>query len=85
MMVIILQYVNEPSQHVIHLTTLYGNCFTAILFLVVKSCLTLFDPIICSPPTSSVHGISQAKILEWQPTLVSGIFQTLGLNPYPLH
>ena len=85
MMVIILQYVNVPNQHVIHLTTFYGNCCMAILFLVVKSCLTLFDPMICSPPTSSVHGISQARILEWQPTLESGIFQTLGLNPCPLH
>ena len=28
-------------------------------------CLTLCDPMDCSPPDSSVHGISQAKILEW--------------------
>ena len=27
--------------------------------------LTLCDPMDCSPPDSSVHGISQAKILEW--------------------
>ena len=33
--------------------------------LVAKSCLTLWDPIDCSPPGSSVHGISQARILEW--------------------
>ena len=26
---------------------------------------TLCDPIDCSPPSSSVHGISQARILEW--------------------
>ena len=30
-----------------------------------KSCLTLCDPMGCSPPGSSVHGISQARILEW--------------------
>ena len=29
------------------------------------SCLTLCDPMDCSPPGSSVHGISQARILEW--------------------
>ena len=29
------------------------------------SCLTLCDPMNCSPPGSSVHGISQATILEW--------------------
>ena len=33
--------------------------------LVTKSCLTLCDPMDCSPPGSSVHGISQARILEW--------------------
>ena len=33
--------------------------------LVTKSCLTLCDSMGCSLPGSSVHGISQAKILEW--------------------
>ena len=33
--------------------------------LVAQSCLTLFDPMDCSPPYSSVHGILQARILEW--------------------
>ena len=33
--------------------------------LVTKSCVTLCDPVICSPPGSSVHGILQATILEW--------------------
>ena len=31
----------------------------------IQSCPTLCDPIDCSPPGSSVHGIVQAKILEW--------------------
>ena len=31
----------------------------------VKSCLTLCNPVGCSPPGSSVHGILQARILEW--------------------
>ena len=31
----------------------------------LQSCLTLCDPVYCSPPGSSVHGIFQAKILEW--------------------
>ena len=30
-----------------------------------QSCLTLGDPVDCSQPDSSVHGISQARILEW--------------------
>ena len=31
----------------------------------IQSCLTLWDPTDCSPPGCSVHGISQARILEW--------------------
>ena len=34
--------------------------------LVVHSCPTLFEPMDCSSPGSSVHGISQARILEWR-------------------
>ena len=30
-----------------------------------QSCLTLCDPMDCSPPGPSVHRISQARILEW--------------------
>ena len=33
--------------------------------LVAQLCLTLCDPIVCSPWDSSVHGILQARILEW--------------------
>ena len=32
---------------------------------VAQSCLTLSDPIDRSPPGSSVHGIFQARVLEW--------------------
>ena len=32
---------------------------------VAQSCPTLFDPMDCSLPGSSVHGIFQARILEW--------------------
>ena len=32
---------------------------------VAQSCPTLCDPMDCSPPGSSVHGISQARVLEW--------------------
>ena len=34
-------------------------------FSVTQSCPTLYDPMDCTPPGSSVHGISQARILEW--------------------
>ena len=32
---------------------------------VVQLCLTLSDPMDCSPPGSSVHGTFQARVLEW--------------------
>ena len=32
---------------------------------VAQSCQTLSDPMDCSPPGSSVHGIFQARVLEW--------------------
>ena len=33
----------------------------------LQSCVTLCDPLDCSPPGSSVHGILQARIPEWVP------------------
>ena len=32
---------------------------------VAQSCLTLSDPMDCSLPGSSIHGILQARVLEW--------------------
>ena len=32
---------------------------------VTQSCSTLSNPMDCSPPGSSVHGIFQARVLEW--------------------
>ena len=37
----------------------------AVLCLVTQSCPTLCDPMDCTPPGSSVHGIHQARRLEW--------------------
>ena len=49
-------------------------------------CLTLCDPIDCSPPCSSVHGIFQARVLEQIAFSSSrGIFPTQGSNPRLLH
>ena len=47
----------------------------------LQSFPTLCDPIDCSPPGSSVHGILQARILEWV-ALLQGIFPTQGSNPF---
>ena len=37
----------------------------------LQSCSTLYDPMDCSQPSSSVHGIFQASILEWVATTSS--------------
>ena len=51
---------------------------------VAQSCPTLSDPMDCSPPGSSVHGIFQARILEWGAIAFSvGLAQTT-LKPHPL-
>ena len=51
----------------------------------LQSCATLCDPMDCSLPGSSVHGIFQATIVEWLPFPTPGIFPTQGSNPRLLH
>ena len=41
---------------------------------VAQSCPTLCDPMDCSVPGSSVHGIFQARVLEWGAIAFSGCF-----------
>ena len=45
--------------------TLSSNISKIVLVLVPQSCLTLFNPMDYGPPGSSVHGILQARTLEW--------------------
>ena len=42
-----------------------SSCVCACMLSHFSQCLTLFDPMDCSLPGSSVHGILQATILEW--------------------
>ena len=48
---------------------------------VAQSCLTLCDPVDCSPPGSSVHGILQARVLEWVPFPSPGNLPNPGIEP----
>ena len=48
--------------------------------LVTQSCLTLCDTMDYSLPGFSVHGMLQARMLEWVATLFQGIFQAQGLK-----
>ena len=43
-----------------------------MLVLVTQLCLTLCNPMDCSLPGSSVHGIFQARVLEWVAISSSG-------------
>ena len=47
-----------------------------------QSCLTLLDPIDCSPPGSSVHGIFQARVLEWGAIAFSDFILQNNINIY---
>ena len=50
----------------------------------LQSCLALHNPIGCSPPGSSVHGIFQAGILEWVAMTLPGDLPNPGIEPVPL-
>ena len=42
---------------------------------VAQSCLTLSDPMDCSPAGSSIHGIFQARTLEWVAIFFSNVWK----------
>ena len=46
---------------------------------VAQSCLTLHNPRDCSPPGSSIHGVVQARVLEWGAIAFSGTYVHLWL------
>ena len=70
---------DQISVHPSTVNTLFLLYKVFVLF--AQSCPTLCDPMDCSPPGSSVHGILQARILEWVVIPFSRIFPTQGLNP----
>ena len=54
-----------PMGKALELMSSMGFWSRKVKVLVAQSCLTLWDPMDCSPPGSSVHGILQTRILEW--------------------
>ena len=50
----------------------------------LQSCPTLCDAMNCSPPSSSVHGILQARILEWVGMPPPGNLPDSGIQPASL-
>jgi len=59
-------------------------CCYCCCWLVIRSCPALYDPMDCSPPGSSVHGISQARY--WSGLLFPspGDFPDLWIEPLSL-
>ena len=50
----------------------------------LQLCLTLCDPMDCNPPGSSVHGILQARTLEWVAIPPPGDLPDPGIEPTSL-
>ena len=48
---------------------------------IAQSCLALCNPMGCSPPGSSIHGIVQTKILEWVTISFSNDLLNPGIKP----
>ena len=67
----------------LHLNIEWNEIISPCLCSVAQLCLTLCDPMDCSPPGSSVHGISQARIIEWVAISFSRGFSP-GIEPQSL-
>ena len=61
----------------------YADAAAAASAKSLQLCPTLSDPMDCSPPGSSVHGIFQARVLEWGAIAFSVLeYYTLSLYIY---
>ena len=45
--------------------TIFPPLYMNVHVFITQLCLTLCDPMDCNPPSSSVHGILQARLLKW--------------------
>ena len=61
--------------------TIFSPLYMNVQVLVTQSCLTLCDPVDCSPPGSSVHRILQARVLEWVAIPFSRDLPNPGIEP----
>ena len=61
------------------------SVFFKVKVLVAQSCPILRNPMGCSLPGSSVHGVFQARILEWVAIFFSRGASQVGLNLILLH
>ena len=61
-------------QHLESNTVTSHLCVCVCVCLVTQSCMTVYHPMDCSPPGSSVHGILQARILEFCLSISNPLF-----------
>ena len=64
------------------LSPMLQSSVCAVLFSVTQS--RLYNPMNCSPPGSSVHGVFQARILPWVATPSPGDLLNPGITPMTL-
>ena len=57
------------------------TAYRKVKVIVTQLCLTFCHPTDCSSPGSSVHGILQARILEWIAISFSGDLPDSGMEP----
>ena len=73
------RFFEPPGKLYLKATNLNVHCVS-----VAQSCPTLRDPMDCSPQGSSVHGILQARILEWVAISFSKMFITSKKYTFPV-
>ena len=72
----------SPTQCAVH-ASCYRLWWSKRRGKVAQSCPALYDPMDCSPPGSSVHGISQASIPDWV-AITPGDLPDPGIKPSSL-
>ena len=65
--------------YTLHVSAALFLCAAAAAAKSLQSCPTPCDPMDCSPPGSSVHGIFQARVLEWG-AIAFSVFCTISVD-----
>ena len=75
------EYDKAVYYYLVYLTSMQSVCASAKL---LQFCPTLSNPMDGSPPGPSVHGIFQARILEWVAMPPPGVLPDAGIKPTSL-
>ena len=82
----VLYNLTQHSSHAkMQRSPIYLSAAAAAAAKSLQSCLTPCDPIDGSPPGSSIHGIFQARTLEWGATAFSELSQQRWLKGHGCH